>query len=325
MTGRFRLLQVCNVGRITGGTGACAWTVTRALPDWKHTVLFFSRPDTETRTGFGQSDINFDEMLTQRRLQTIQPDLILFHNTSARRIEEGLLLPPSLYYCHSKVTPIQCEQIICCSDYLRSCCDESLAATVLYQAVSRPPRLDGCGESRRLRSSLVVGRICTPSSRKWPSELIPFYRELSDRHPDVRWEFVGCPAELQAKLSEAVRGRATFLPASFAVRSRYWNWDVLLYHHPTLTETFGRTVAEAMRAECVPVVDNRGGFREQIAAGTGFLCRDVTEFWEALSRLEDPGERHRRARHCRAHADEHFSLERFRKRLLETFRLTACR
>ncbi|HUG20084.1 MAG TPA: hypothetical protein VMM56_13960, partial [Planctomycetaceae bacterium] len=54
--------------------------------------------------------------------------------------------------------------------------------------------------------------------------------------------------------------------------------------------------------------------------GTGFLCRDVTEFSAALSHLSDIGERRRRARHCRAHADKHFSLERFRERLLEAFR-----
>ncbi|HSG70983.1 MAG TPA: hypothetical protein VLA12_11240, partial [Planctomycetaceae bacterium] len=256
MTGRFRLLQVCNVGRVIGGTGACAWTVTQALPDWNHAVLFFSAPDNETRQAFGPADLVHEQRLSQGRLNSLRPDLILFHNTSTGRLEKNLRLQPSVYYCHSRVAPIACARTVCCSDYLRSCFDQSLAATVLHQAVPRPPRPAGCGESRNLRSSLVVGRICTPSLRKWPSELIPFYRELSERHPDVRWEFVGCPAELQSRLNEAVCGRATFLPASFEARSRYWNWDVLLYHHPTLTETFGRTVAEAMRAECVSVVDN---------------------------------------------------------------------
>jgi glycosyltransferase involved in cell wall biosynthesis len=174
-----------------------------------------------------------------------------------------------------------------------------------------------------LRSSLVVGRICTPSARKWPTELVPFYRDLSERHPEVRWEFVGCPTDLQARLGEAVSDRATFVPASFEARRRYWNWDVLLYHHPTLTETFGRTVAEAMRAGCIPVVDDRGGFREQIAEGTGFLCAELAEFSSALSQLEEMGERRGRSRRCRAHADERFSLERFRRELREKFRSAA--
>lgn len=47
-----RILQVCNVGQITGGTAACAWTITRALPWAQHTVAFLSPVSGDTREAF---------------------------------------------------------------------------------------------------------------------------------------------------------------------------------------------------------------------------------------------------------------------------------
>ena len=108
----------------------------------------------------------------------------------------------------------------------------------------------------------MIGRICTPQQKKWPNDVDEFYGRLADSYPQIRWEFIGCPTELQSRLSTVCHGRTTFLPAGWGARSRLWNWDALLYHNPQVTESFGRTVAEAMRAGCIPIVDDRGGFRE---------------------------------------------------------------
>jgi len=165
----------------------------------------------------------------------------------------------------------------------------------------------------------VIGRICTPQQNKWPNDVDEFYGRLADRYPQIRWEFIGCPAELQTRLSSVCHRRATFLPAAWEARSRLWHWDALLYHNPQVTESFGRTVAEAMRAGCIPIVDDRGGFREQIAEGCGFLCRSPSDFTEAIAALQSAGTRWKMSRECEAHADEQFSLARFGRELLERF------
>ena len=52
-----RLLQVCNVGRIVGGTAACAWSITRAFPDLEHHVAFLSSITDETQRGFAGTHV----------------------------------------------------------------------------------------------------------------------------------------------------------------------------------------------------------------------------------------------------------------------------
>jgi glycosyltransferase involved in cell wall biosynthesis len=162
----------------------------------------------------------------------------------------------------------------------------------------------------------VIGRLCTPTRAKWPDD-VSFYAALASRFPNVRWEFVGCPAHLQPELQSACGGRAAFFPAGWQMRSRLWHWDALLYHNAAITESFGRTVAEAMRAGCIPIVDDRGGFREQIIPSCGFLCHDDDEFAAATAMIQSTGTRQRMSRACRAHADERFSLRRFGMQLLE--------
>jgi len=99
----------------------------------------------------------------------------------------------------------------------------------------------------------------------------------------------------------------------------------LLYHHPTLTESFGRTVAEALRAGCIPIVDRRGGFREQIPAGGGFLCDTRDHFLAALAAISSPAARRQIARAGQTHADDRFALRRFARDLLQRFDQAAAR
>jgi glycosyltransferase involved in cell wall biosynthesis len=178
-------------------------------------------------------------------------------------------------------------------------------------------------QHRNLREHLVVGRLCTPSPRKWPSQTIVFYERLAGRFPRIQWEFVGCPEPMKSDLLQACRGRAEFVEAGWSARSRLWNWDALLFHHPHLTESFGRTCAESMRAGCVPIVNRRGGFVEQVTPETGFLCSSEAEFALALAQLHNAGFRRRMARSAMAHADRAFSLQRFRSDLLSLLRTVA--
>jgi glycosyltransferase involved in cell wall biosynthesis len=162
----------------------------------------------------------------------------------------------------------------------------------------------------------VIGRLCTPDRRKWPDDVVPFYAALAARCPFIKWEFVGCPRELQGTLTEACGGRTVFYTAAWERRELYGSWDALVYHHPTLTESFGRTVAEAMRAGCVPIVDRKGGFCEQLDAGGGFLCDRLEDFVRAIELLRDARFRWIMSHRARCIADSRWSLEAVRRRLL---------
>lgn len=328
-----RILQVCNVGQITGGTAACAWTLTRALPEAAHAVLFRSAISAETRQAFAGCTVQSLAELSQTGqaptsfLRRFQPDLIVLHNTPRGHSPlEKLQLsrlhprPHVLQYLHSVITPAEADQTVCCSAWLGARYQQS-PGSVLLQGVPRPP-VSAEKDSRRRSSSswtpreTVVGRLCTPTARKWPGELIDLYARLASGAPRIHWEFVGCPEQLQKPLRLACRDRARFLPASPAARSHLWKWQAMLYHHPTLTESFGRTVAEAMRCGCIPIVDHLGGFREQITAGTGFLCRNLDSFAAALEAVQSRTTQARLSRGARQHAETHFSIAAFRRRLL---------
>jgi hypothetical protein len=304
-----RLLQVCNVGNIVGGTAACAWTVTRALPHMEHAVVFLSSVTEETRQAFADCRVEQWERVDDERLSALQPDVVLLHNTAERcvgRISSAV----RVQYVHSVGRRAEADLTLYCSRWLANRCGGQ-AADVLYQAVPQPSPPVG-GETRGLRERLVIGRICTPQPQKWPADLRGFYRRLARRFPEVDWEFVGCPVSMQPVLIDACGGRAAFHPASWRARALLWRWDALLYHNPNVTESFGRTAAESMRAGCIPVVDNRGGFTEQVNPAGGFLCGGDEDFAAAVDRLRDAGMRRRMSRAALAHANEAFALARFR-------------
>ena len=310
-------LQVCNVGNIVGGTAACAWSVTRALPECEHTVWFRTPPTRETRRLFGKCRVLQGPQLPERELQRLQPEVLLLHNTPRQGVSwqhqpagwSGL----SIQFHHSGVRgKVVAEREVACSEYLR----DQLGGRcgVLYQGVSQPePPTEP--ETRGLRDGLVIGRICTPSARKWPETLQADYARWAEAFPRVEWEFVGCPQGLQAGLKEAVRGRARFWPAGWEARRLMWTWHALLYSQPGCPETFGRVAAEAMRCGCVPLVDAAGGFLEQVRGEAGFCCSSWKDFADAINTLHRPGGWCHATRRCRVRGEE-FSLLRFRRQLL---------
>jgi hypothetical protein len=305
------LLQVCNVGQIVGGTAACAWSITRAWPQLTHSVAFLSRVDAVTRQAFEPHQVLHWPHCTSDRIRQVNPDLVILHNIAANHssLWDGAV---TIQYIHSTGRRAPADHTVYCSHWLAEQC-RAKAPSVLWQGVPLPivpaharPRTEG-----RLR----IGRICTPSTRKWPDSLPAFYSKLAAQHPHVDWEFVGCPAAMQPILKSGCNGRATFHPAEWQARSLVWHWDALLYHHPTLTESFGRTVAEAARAGCIPIVDDRGGFSEQCQILGSRGCHTPTDFGDAITELSDPDYRQRHSDSIQQKANEHFSLASFGERL----------
>jgi hypothetical protein len=318
---RLRLLQVCNVGRIVGGTAACAWTVARALPEFEHVVAFLSDIAFETREAFSEIRIEQWPQCTGRVMDAVGADVVLLHNIGGReRMSTSAVM---LQYVHSAGTRAPADVTVYCSQWLAARCG-GLSNDVLYQGVPQPPRRAESRATERGRDGrLIVGRICTPIARKWPRSIIDFYTILARRCPEVEWEFVGCPNGLESELRDACDGRARFFPAGWEARSRLWEWDALLYHNPDVTESFGRIVAESLRAGCIPVVDGRGGFVEQVTPATGFLCGTVEEFADSIDRLRETGLRASMSAAGRIDADRRFSIARFREQLLKRIRAAA--
>ncbi len=332
-----RLLQVCNVGRVVGGTGACAWTVTRALPEFEHRVVFLSEPDGETVEAFegpqgrgpAASGVRVEHhaKLTREVVEGFGAEVVLLHNTSRGRIV-GPISAPTILYLHSAIRDrAEADVTVCCSHWLAGRLGIG-ADQVLWQGVGGDLRSGGVARSgdRPQHESaprcvaahwgrLIVGRICTPVARKWPRGVLPFYEELAGRCPWVDWEFVGCPKELEEELRQACGGRAVFHRAGWEQRALPATWNVLLYSNRELPESFGRTAAEAMRAGCVPVVDRLGGFIEQVPDGGGFLCATRDEFARALATLSKRGTWREKSSRASRHANEMFSWERFGREL----------
>ncbi len=323
-----RLLQVCNVGNIVGGTAACAWSTTRALPDWEHVVWFRGRPTAETHEAFRGCRIEQGSVLSESKLRELAADIVLLHNTPAQAVPWGEGCPGQtggvLHYRHSAGgVAAGADARLVCSRFLQ----QQLGvqdALVLNQGVPCPAYVSG-PDVRGIMDRLRVGRLCTPTGRKWPTSLLDFYGKLAERHPEVDWEFVGCPASLQSRLEECLRGRVCFFPAGWGARSRMHGWHALLYSQPEYPESFGRVCAEAMRCGCVPIVDRLGGFVEQVTEGTGWLCADGEQFSEALGALCEPGRWRDRSRRCRETAESRFSHRAYRNGLLNAMSLLFCK
>lgn len=327
-----RILQVCNVGQITGGTAACAWTITRSLPWAHHTIAFLSPISGDTREAFRPAQLLRWEHIDAQEVARHQPDLVLLHNTAQGRADP---LPAfTVQYLHSRIVPAPADLTLACSHWLA---DQypALKPIVLHQAVPIPPDVAAANaDPRPLLSTrrsiendapLTIGRLCTPQARKWPAEIADFYRRLAAQFPRVEWEFVGCPDSLQALFRRACGNRAAFHDAGWEARAHLHRWHALLYHHPTLTESFGRTCAEALRAGCIPLVDNRGGFREQIdrSSPNGFLCDSPDEFAAAIELLHDPERRRQLSDTARRYGNQRFSLKQFAEELLQLVKRAA--
>lgn len=281
--GKRCLLQVVNVCTLTGGPGAIAWTVTRALPDWRHAVLYVNSGSTPVpatmAAEFGCPLVKdaggIDQMLREHK-----PEVVLYHNSGPWHVRSGDF--QTVYWQHSgqrggEAARPKCNHVWIVSKFLA----RGLGlddATIVYPPVARPP------QHNERNATFTVGRLCTPNARKWVhDEQLTLYGRLAKAHPDVQFEFVGCPLSLKPEMQKRCGGRAFFHEAGWPARSHLWRWHALLYHAGQ-SETYGLTVCEAQRCGCVPIVDAKGGFIEQIGLGrNGVLCHGVDDFERAIT------------------------------------------
>ena len=343
-----RLLQVVARPEILGGGVSCAWSICQALPDWEHSVWFCTSGSipAHTRAALAGHRLHAAAVHTAAALRDAAPDAVLMHNTTATAFPPAILEalegvegvegaadlagspggPPALYFWHGSYGALgdcaplaaACRRQFAVSAHLARQLPLPEAA-VWHQPVPAPPMpmQPAPAEPQGHEAPLAVGRLCNPREENWPAEICDFYRGLAARRPGVRWEFVGCPEALQEPLAVACGGGATFHPASQAARSLLWRWDAMLYESTAVTHAYGRVVCEAQQAGCVPVVDARGGFVEQIEDGrTGFLCATPDDFPAALAALAPLPARRAIAAAARLAGSARGSCERWRERFL---------
>ena len=121
------LIQVCNVAEVMGGTGACAWTVTRALPGWRHVVVFPRAAREEVAREFGPAEVRAWPVVTAARVREVAAEsarrgvrggvVVLLHNAGVGRVE-GTLPAVVLQYVHSPIRAAGADSVRYCSQHL---------------------------------------------------------------------------------------------------------------------------------------------------------------------------------------------------------------
>jgi glycosyltransferase involved in cell wall biosynthesis len=139
---------------------------------------------------------------------------------------------------------------------------------------------------------LSVARFDSPSHPKRQDVLIDAFKILNRSCPNYQLFLAGGSHGTSNTLSE-LKEKAGSLPIKFIVdpdfdklkslytKSKFfWHaagFDIDEQTNPEKVEHFGMTTVEAMASGCVPIVIGKGGQKEIISAGTGFLCADAQE------------------------------------------------
>lgn len=159
---------------------------------------------------------------------------------------------------------------------------------VLYPPID----VDSFKQGKKENIILSVGRFDSPSHSKRQDILIDAFRLLNKHYPDYRLILAG-GSQGESDTLEILKEKAESLPIKFVVnpdfnklkdlyaKSKFfWHtagFEINEQTDPEKVEHFGITTVEAMAAGCIPVVIGKGGQKEIISEGTGFLCSDAQE------------------------------------------------
>lgn len=150
---------------------------------------------------------------------------------------------------------------------------------------------------------LSVARFDSPSHPKRQDILLDAFKILNRTHPEYQMFLAGGSHGTSNTLEE-LKTKAGSLPVKFIVdpdftklkslysKSRFF-WHAAGFGideqiDPGRVEHFGMTTVEAMSAGCIPVVIGKGGQKEIITAGMGFLCDTAEEIAaDTLSLIKD--------------------------------------
>lgn len=296
-----KFLWVNNVPSILGGTLNCTHSMCKALPNHDHMVLSLQG---EFRSAEREAFKDVATLVTERE----DADVVVFQNNPIALVGSfGNVRRKSrlVYYHHSAhgASPLLTDHQFFVSDYLKS--KVGLPGEVLYQPVTRPKE-----RFQRHKKGVVIGRLCTPTKEKWVlDEFLP-HLVACKNIPGVWFDLVGCPEAIKSTVQTSLDHKVSFFPCSFSARSLFHTWGCMVYT-ASQHETFGRTVREAQRCGCVPIVSNHSGLAEQVRDGHGFAVSSPQDVYNAVIRSkEDPSLKSR----CRDYGDQMGSLENWAKK-----------
>lgn len=313
-----KFFWVNNVASIVGGTLQATHSMVRALPDCEHVVFTFSKTATEECLQAFEGVAMESGLSVVDAIRKHQPDVIIYQNTPYHRMPRAV--PDhtlQVYYQHSlRDNPgpcwKQCDVTLSVSKFLARelGMDES---TVLYQPVTIPER--GDRKFKHGGGPLIV-RIASPSPKKWRAADWKPHAKAVVQHTGGKIATVGWPKSVERDMWADKYGTA--YDPTLANRSILTSADILLYTSSTV-ESFGRTVREAQRCGCVPIVSRSGGFVEQIenedGPDYGFLIETPDDAVQAVSEyLKSPSWW---AEHVKKRGEAEGSLMVWRQRFLD--------
>lgn len=282
----------------------------------------------------------FDLRYCRDAVRASRADLVLVSSADPGRMSVALYLPcPVLYVLHS-VPLVRFRPLP--RLYLRfGSLLDNLVVTVSEAAAGEIARTMGIPRSRIevLHNSCPLpapreGRAEYPLvltaghlvDYKNPRLWLDIARVVFARRPDACFAWLG-DGELLDELRREVeagplKGRV-LLPGYVEDPSR-WFQRACVYLQPSLRESHGIAVLEAMANELPCVVSDAGGLPESVAdRETGFVCpANAPELFGSriLELLDDPGLRKRMGESGRRRMEAEFSPQRQEERLLSLYR-----
>lgn len=167
---------------------------------------------------------------------------------------------------------------------------------VLYPPVD----VDNFKSGKKENVILSVARFDSPSHPKRQDVLIDAFRMLFKSNPEYQLLLVG-GGNAQSGTLDKLKKQAGSLPINFIInpdfdklKSLYskakFFWHAAGYeidekNDPEKVEHFGITTVESMAAGCIPIVIGKGGQKEIITSGSGFLCDDASDIARATIKL----------------------------------------
>jgi len=304
-TQRNKLLWVMNVCW-KGGTGLWALECIREMPIWQHTVVWLNgEPDISVHNEFLEAGVDIAKVdnITKDLVKEIKPSGIILSNTDPSRILEGQEWLTSnfnvVYVHHSTVRPWLAGAAVdvFVSEHLRT---QYRNLESRMRSVLVCPPIGEIGRYLNIRrveqARCVVGRISSDNKDKFPVEQLEILKAT------------GCPCLVVGGEKYWGAPPDNFQYPDFgsqSVSSLLSQIDIFVYR-TNLTETWGRTITEAMASGIPVVCEKRGGPAEQIRHGIdGFLCDTDAEFIEKIQLLAtDQNLRFRMGKHAREKAKQ---------------------
>lgn len=310
-------LRICFINNVcaVGGTLGCTASMCKALPDCERMVFAFTaewRPEPKSMM---PPDVllecGLDKNALGLKLREWKPDVVVFQNTNSNMIPNDFGSGMPIFYQHSafnaEPSRKRCAKSFVVSKWLAKKAGVS-EELILYQPVDKPHEVGKHTDRSHVR---LAGRIATPGSAKWKHE--DYWEHLvaaRAAEPRLHVEFVGSTHD---------RPESWMLPGHIGYEHRYRvsTWDYMI-NTCSVEESYGRTVCEAQRVGCVPIVSRRGGQVEQIEHGfDGFLVETPTDVQEALNQLKDDKELERISTNARRSGDERGGLLKWRTEFLK--------